>query len=637
MLYGIINLASTNMSKKKKAPIRPSTPAAKPKIPAVAQNKQIPKLGAKNSGASAGIILFLVAFFLYLPSVRYGYVLDDKIVFTQNSFVKMGFGGIYKILSTESFAGFFNEQKDILIGGRYRPLSLITFAMEQGIAGQNPVLGHFINVLLYALLGWLIYHTLHKIIPLASSGQWAMGTAFLTALLYLLHPIHSEAVANIKGRDEILAALFSVGSLYASWEYVQQKKWRWNLQAGIWLFLGLLAKENALTFVAVIPLTLYFFAKKEIRVLLQNLGVLLAAAAIYLLMRYWAVGHLLSGGETVANLLNDPYVGLSWAKKYASIVLALGWYLRLLLFPHPLTHDYYPFQIPVVSWGDWRVILSLLAYGGLAVVAVIGWRSKSVAAYCVLFFLITLSMVSNLFFNVGTTLNERFVFLPSLGLSLAIAWLLMRWLPEKMQKIPENRYALGGGILVVLLGGYFLKTEMRLPDWQDEYHLNQAAYKYSPNSARANLFMGVAIFNRDYAAAQTPQEKLTLLNTIAPMVDKALRIIPSYSNAQDFKAGLAGERFVLDQQLSPLLQTYFDIIHYLPESANMNRFLPWIATHNNNPAAFADFCYRAGFQYLAQEKQNFDQAMKLIKYGLQATPGNPQLTTALEQVKRMAR
>ena len=637
MLLDITNLASTNMSKKKKAPIRPSTPAPKPKVPTVAQNKQTPKAGAKNSGSSAGIILFLVAFFLYLPSVRYGYVLDDKIVFTQNSFVKMGFGGIYKILSTESFAGFFNEQKDILIGGRYRPLSLITFAMEQGVAGQNPALGHFINVLLYSLLGWLIYHTLRKILPSAPSGQWAMGTAFLTALLYLLHPIHSEAVANIKGRDEILAALFSIGSLYASWEYVQQKKWRWNLQAGVWLFLGLLAKENALTFVAVIPLTLYFFAKKDLRGLLQNLGVLLAAAAIYLLMRYWAVGHLLSGGETVANLLNDPYVGLSWAKKYASIVLALGWYLRLMLFPHPLTHDYYPFQIPVVSWGDWRVILSLLAYGALAVVAVIGWRSKSVAAYCVLFFLLTLSMVSNLFFNIGTTLNERFVFLPSLGFSLAIAWLLMRWMPEKMQKIPENWYALGGGILVVLLGGYFLKTEMRLPDWQDEYHLNQAAYKNSPNSARANLFMGVAIFNRDYPAAQTPQEKLALLNTITPMVDRALQIIPSYNNAQDFKAGLAGERFVLDQQLTPLLQTYFDVIHFVPESANMNRFLPWIATHNNNPTAFADFCYRAGYQYLAQEKQNYDQAMKLIKYGLQATPGNPQLTTALEQVKRMAR
>ena len=94
---------------------------------------------------------------------------------------------------------------------------------------------------------------------------------------------------------------------------------------------------------------------------------------------------------------------------------------------------------------------------------------------------------------------------------------------------------------------------------------------------------------------------------------------------------------MLDQQLTPLLQTYFEVIHFLPESANMNRFLPWIATHNNNPAAFADFCYRAGFQYLAQEKQNYEQAKQLIKYGLQATPGNPQLTTALEQVKRMAR
>jgi hypothetical protein len=290
-----------------------------------------------------------------------------------------------------------------------------------------------------------------------------------------------------------------------------------------------------------------------------------------------------------------------------------------------------------VGWGDWRVILTLLAFVALAVIALRGWRSKSIATYSILFFVLTLSMVSNIFFNVGTTLNERFAFLPSLGFSLATAWLLVRFLPEKIQKNPENWNSLGGGMLVILLGGYFLKTQIRLPDWQDEYTLNEAAYKYSPQSARANLFMGVAIFNRDYATAQTAQEKLTLLAQISPMIDKSLQIIPSYNNAQDFKAGLAGERFVLDKQLSPLLQTFSEVAHQLPGSANMQRFLPWVAANNGNPAIFADFCYRTGYQYLAKEKQNYTEALKFIKYGLQAAPGNPQLTAAQAEVKRQAR
>jgi hypothetical protein len=625
------------MAKKKNTPTRKSNPAPSAKVPPITQKKKTATPTQRPNGSTAGFIIFLIAFVLYLPSLRYGYVLDDKIVFTQNTYVKMGFGGMAKILSTESFSGYFNEQKDILIGGRYRPLSLISFAIEQGLWGQNAALGHLLNVLLYALLGWLIYHTLRRIFPALVGGHWALGLAFLTSLLYILHPIHSEAVANIKGRDEILAALGAIGALYASWEYAKQKKMSWNILAGIWFFGGLLAKENALTFLAVIPLTLYFFSTTPLQARLANLAALSAAAVAYLLLRYWAVGHLLSGGEAEPNLLNDPYLGLSWAQKYASIVLSLGWYLRLLLFPHPLTHDYYPFQIPVVGWGDWRVILTLLAFVALAVIALRGWRSKSIATYSILFFVLTLSMVSNIFFNVGTTLNERFAFLPSLGFSLATAWLLVRFLPEKIQKNPENWNSLGGGMLVILLGGYFLKTQIRLPDWQDEYTLNEAAYKYSPQSARANLFMGVAIFNRDYATAQTAQEKLTLLAQISPMIDKSLQIIPSYNNAQDFKAGLAGERFVLDKQLSPLLQTFSEVAHQLPGSANMQRFLPWVAANNGNPAIFADFCYRTGYQYLAKEKQNYTEALKFIKYGLQAAPGNPQLTAAQAEVKRQAR
>jgi len=137
------------------------------------------------------VIIPLLAFGLYWMSIPYGYVLDDQIVITDNQFTKKGIAGIWDILSTESFSGYFGGQKDLVAGARYRPLSIVSFAVEQSIFGDNPSLRHFINILLYGFCGLLIFRILSILIPDKENKNWLLSIPFLAVALYILHPVHS--------------------------------------------------------------------------------------------------------------------------------------------------------------------------------------------------------------------------------------------------------------------------------------------------------------------------------------------------------------------------------------------------------------------------------------------------------------
>ena len=93
--------------------------------------------GFWKKNAVPAVILFALSFLLYIQSYNYDFVLDDKIVYHQNQQVKKGFAGIKEILTTESMVGYFGEQQNLLQGNRYRPLSIVTFAMEHEIFGNS--------------------------------------------------------------------------------------------------------------------------------------------------------------------------------------------------------------------------------------------------------------------------------------------------------------------------------------------------------------------------------------------------------------------------------------------------------------------------------------------------------------------
>lgn len=575
-----------------------------------------------------GAILLVLPFLLYYQAMSFGYVLDDKIVISENAFVQQGTEGISDIFGKESFTGFLGEQQDLVAGARYRPLSIATFAVEQEWFGEDPATSHAINILLYGLTALMIFRVFMIIAPGKEGTPWYFNLAFIGGLIFVLHPVHTEVVANIKGRDEILALLLSMATLYCMLRYFITKKLPWLIASPVIFIFAILAKENALTFLAIIPLAIMLFMRIPMKKLVMGTLPLLGASIVYLLIRYSVIGYLLDSGTEVTSIMNDPFLDASTGEKYATITMTLGWYLKLLFVPTPLTHDYYPYHVPLVGWGDWRALLSLVLVLGLAGVTYWQWKKSRITAFSILFFFISLSIVSNLVFSVGTFMNERFIYMPSVGFCLLLAYLVTRKLPQWLPGTPGKVVAWGLTGLFAL--GFAYKTIDRVPAWENSASLEKAAIKVSYNSARANQYYAYSLYEKSLVATDNT-EKIALYDEAWPYVNKALEIYPGYSDAHTCRAGIAAGYYQSKGDLNIMLDAFEKTLKVKPVPF-VDQFLNWMVGRQRNATELAVWFHKVGFQHFWQQKQDAVNAKKYIQMGLRTSPGDVQLTGDLASI-----
>jgi tetratricopeptide (TPR) repeat protein len=554
--------------------------------------------------------------------------------FTRTFNLYKALAGIRDIVTKDSFAGLLGERTDLVAGGRYRPLSIVTFAIEYQLLGLCPALSHFINVLLYALTGLLLFRVLSFCSNEKQNRQWFLRLPFAASLLFVLHPIHSEVVANIKGRDEILALMFSFMALYFSIKAINSAKHHYLVISSAAFLLALLAKENAITFLAMVPLYLYFFSKTTFRQISVTALTLFAAVLAYAAIRYKALGYLFDGAKQITDLMNNPFAEATISQKYATIFYTLGLYVKLLFFPHPLTHDYYPYHIPLIGWGDVRAWSSLLLYIAMLAYAVLNFKKKNVTTFCVLYFLLTLSVVSNLIFPVGTFMSERFVFMPSVGFCLILAF----WLTNKapMLFIQNKKLSRWFSIFLLILvcTGYSIKTVTRVPAWKNTMSLNRAGVKVSPDSARANCFMGYALYREVRDNKVDTVRQMEMYKQAEFYIDKALAIYPAYATALNIKAGLLGGYFEHNGDLNKLLDGFYEImkVRHVPY---VIQYLGHLNRREEYSGKLADFYHRAGFVLAAEQQKDYPLAEKYLKYGLTVAPNDVQLILDLTKVYYM--
>ena len=206
------------------------------------QNSPITAGGVKQPNLSAGlfhndgnfkwayIFLFVFAVVLYANTLNHEFAFDDSVVITGNKYTRQGFEGIKTLATKDLFYGIYGNSLD-LEGGRWRPFTLVMFAIEYRFFGDNASPYHFINVLLYGITAIVLFMTLMQmfaspLVPLSSGRGDKRGEAsgvllaFITTLLFIAHPIHTEVVANIKSRDEIISFLFLCLSLYFLFSHI---------------------------------------------------------------------------------------------------------------------------------------------------------------------------------------------------------------------------------------------------------------------------------------------------------------------------------------------------------------------------------------------------------------------------------
>lgn len=573
------------------------------------------------------VVFAFLATAIYFPSINYEYVLDDKIVFTENKYVKEGLKGIPKILGSDSFEGFFGEQKNLLPGGRYRPLSIITFAIEYQFLGANKHISHAINIALYIMCCSLLFLTLKQVF---GRKKYLVRTYFflVATVLFVIHPIHVEAVANIKGRDEIMVLIFSLLALKSSSEYFQSQKITHLCLAAVSLFLALLSKENAITYLAVIPFSLLLFSKGSRQKWLMLMSSLLVLVGIVIFLRYNALGYILNSVES-DQLMNNPFIHMTISQKYATVFHTLLLYVKLGFIPHPLTHDYYPFHIQTMTWGNITPILSLVVHLGLIVAVILCFKKRKIISWSAFYYLATLSIVSNLFVNVGTFMNERFLFMSSIAFAAIAAYTVSKLVNTKN---PTLKYV-AVGLISILAIGYTSKSIIRVPDWENTYTLNRSAVKISKNSARANLYMGIAYFNQ-YKEITDFNLKNNALYSADKYISRAFELYPKYRNATQMMAGVAAEQYKQDNDLDKLLAIFFEIIKQRPDTEFIHTYLEYLNGRSEQKKGLIDFYYKVGHDELMLTQRRNEWAIRYLKYGLQINDNDKNINLALSKAYR---
>ncbi len=362
-------------------------------------------------------------------------------------------------------------------GGMYRPLTVASYAIDWLVA--RAAWFHAVN---------LLWHAGTSVAVAALARRWAGDNAALAAgLVFAVHPVHVEAVANIAGRAELMAALFAVLAVYAA---LARDRIAWSALAGA---LALLCKENG----AVVPALIAWgwivgLARPSRRRVTLYAVSWIGVGVLYAIVRE-SVLRPYAGVFNVA----AQFVGASPLQIRLTAVSAFADFARLLVFPLHLRVDYSPAERTLVATPlDWRFALGVLCLLAWAALLVLAWRrGRRVEAFGLGWIGVALLPVANLLYPAGVLVAERTLYLPSVGLALAAGAALGAWV-ERGAAPRRLAWVLG---LVVVTGG--VRTALRVPVWRDQLTVVLSELEDSPRS-----FDGPARMVGIYLSQHKPQQ-----------------------------------------------------------------------------------------------------------------------------------
>lgn len=414
----------------------------------------------------------LVAIVVFANSLANGFAYDDVWII-QNRDLVHGLGNLHRLLTTDYWS-------DRLGSGLYRPLTLLTFAIDWQLWSGAPLGFHLLNVLLHAAVTAALTAVLLRFFP-----WWA---ALLGGIVFAVHPIHTEAVANVVGRAELLSAL---AVLLACLIYVEPPGRERRLGGGkvaaiaALYALAILSKESGVVLPALLlSLDLPRLARGGVRwfdVYARSRAPLIAAL-IAVLVAYFMARWLVLGSplENVPDWVFAPDAG--FRTRFFTMVRVWPQYFQLLFFPTELSADYSPAVILPVA----RLTLVGALGIGLVVItaalAVASFRRHATVAVAVAWAAIALLPVSNLLVVTEIALAERTLYLPSVAVSILVAVALVA-------AGDRLRVWLFTGFALWIAGASFM-TVKRNPVWRSTETVFEDLLEKHPESARVLWWLG---------------------------------------------------------------------------------------------------------------------------------------------------
>lgn len=454
---------------------------------ATAESVPVQKHGAIQKPKTANtlwikIVLVAALLLIYGKTVNYDFTIDDNIFYVKHNSVQKGISGIPETFtygSLEKYNGMEGLQP-------YRPVTLSSFAIQKQLFNNSAAKAHLINVVLYALLAIVLFNVLLKLLPAVHPLVCAT-----MALLFVVHPVHTEVVASVKSQDELLSVLFALLALSYAATLIKADKFsvKYGILSIACYGLALLSKEGVFAMILIFPLAFWLLLSQSIkRSLIYSLPYL-GAALLFLFARHLVLGDQVQNYQNTI-MENVLYGAKGFAQVTATKMEILFHYLRLFFVPWPLSWDYSYNEVPIVDWTSVTAWASLLLYGGMFVFALLKIKKQPVISFGILFFLIMLAPTANLFFLNGSTVSERFLFFPSLGLIMAVVYGAAQLLKVDISNFTGNgikkfRWIFGTVIIIFLILSF-----IRCSDWESNFTIYKAGVENAPNSSRTNLSFG---------------------------------------------------------------------------------------------------------------------------------------------------
>ena len=434
------------------------------------------------------LVIAACAVVVHLGSLWNRFAMDDNYIILFNPLVH-SVSGIWQ--------AFLHPYWPAEYGGKvYRPLVVATYAVDWQL--NSAMWFHVVNLLWHAGTAMAVT-VLARHLSSTSAGPSGLPeaappapprtpqhAALAAGLLFAVHPVHVEAIANVIGRAELMAAACAVLAVYAA---VVKQSVAWSLVA---LATGLLSKENAAVAPALIIWAWTLGLGRPSRATMRRFVVSWVLLALVYGVARWIILHPYGGYQNLAPV----FVGQGHVAVRLTGIAALADLARLLVFPLALRVDYSPAERTIVrSLWDVRLALGLVCLALWLFLVVTLWRRRRrIEAFGVGWIGIALLPVANLLFPVGVVVAERTLYLPSVGLALAFgAWL-------RNSGRAARAY---WGILALLVGFGAIRSAVRVPVWRSDLTVTLSILDDSPRS-----YIGPARTGALLLASREPQKAL---------------------------------------------------------------------------------------------------------------------------------
>jgi protein O-mannosyl-transferase len=477
------------------------------------------------------LFFFIITFIIYGNSINNEYALDDNIVVEGNEMVEKGLSGTAKIFTS-------HYAKDKTQNYEYRPIVIFSFALENQFFGNltpsqtikqkkkrdkltRANVSHFINLILYALTCVFLFTFLKQILL-----QYNSFLPFLITLMFLLHPLHTEPVCNIKSRDELLMFLFMLLALINYVKYTDLNKLKYLAFGITFSVLAILSKKSAIAMIGILPVILYFKGANYKKIFFSLLFIFVSLIIFIVIKR----ALIESVGQRDYLFHENP---LRFSDNYGDrILLALSssfFYLKMLLFPKDLSFYYGYNQIEIPNWKSIEVWLGLLFYLPVGAYGFILFLKRNVLGLgIVLWFGVMLSVV-NLFFPIVGIVADRFTYVFSMGFCIVISILLIKLfkieVSNRVKKVNlSNGFVIAISCVFLFSAGRVMSRNL---DWENYITLFRHDNEHLQNSAKANPLLGDYLY-KDLPLEQNPQVRLKMFVEMEKHYLQAISIYPNY-------------------------------------------------------------------------------------------------------------